>query len=203
MNQLKYNFDRSKPFYPIVISYLIHLHAIKEIAALGALGPIRTWNLDAIEGSSEEKLILQKSINSLLGPISLGVTDDQNRVEISVYDLAKEFVNNHAYLIGHQVQAALNTLVMAHEVTKGKPYRDTAENWEFLRHCRNAAAHNGRWYFRNGEPRHPAKWRGIELIPKMHDEPLLLREDGTGYLKLGDPIALLWEIERDTSSISF
>jgi hypothetical protein len=71
---MKYNFDRSKPFYPIVISYLIALHAIKEMAAIGALGSNRSWNFDALSGTAEDRQYLQDSIQKFLGPLELAVS---------------------------------------------------------------------------------------------------------------------------------
>ena len=92
---------------------------------------------------------------------------------------------------------------MAHEITKDKPYRATDEKWEFLRHCRNAAAHNGRWNLVGREPRRPARWRDIKLGSDIHDRPLLKVKDSdsAGSLNLGDPIALLWDIEQDNPAI--
>lgn len=193
---MQYNFDRSKPFYPIAMGYLIQLHALKEISAIGVFGSKRTWDM-GLPADDSKLNDLQASVDKLLGPISLAVTGDHDRLDLSIGPLAKEFVANHAYLMTHLVHAALNAFVMAHEVTKHKAYRTTNEKWEFLRHCRNAAAHNGLWSFQNGEPRRPAKWRTIELDPSMDNKPLLKRADGTGFLNLGDPIALLWEIEQD------
>lgn len=170
---------------------MINLHAIKEIVAIGALGSNRSWRLDAVEGPAEDRQNLQDSIQKLLGPLELAVAEEPKRLCIPIDEVAKEFFNNHSYLLEYQVRAALNALVMAHEVTKGKPYRDRGERWEFLRHCRNAAAHNGRFFFKNGEPCYPAKWRDIQVVSSMRGEPLLSQPDGKGYLKLGDPIALL------------
>jgi hypothetical protein len=201
-NSMKYNFDRAKPFYPIVISYLIALHAIKEMAAIGALGNNRSWNFDALSGTAVDRQHLQDSIQKLLGPLELSVTEEPKRLNIPIGEVAKEFVDNHSYLLEYQIRAALSILVMAHETTKRKPYRDNGELWEFLRHCRNAAAHNGKFHFENGEPRHRAKWRNIELQSSMHGEPLLTQPDGKGYLKLGDPIALLWELESSYTAIT-
>ena len=39
---------------------------------------------------------------------------------------------------------------------------------EFTRHFRNACAHNGKWHFRNGEPRNPAELQGHSLEASMH-----------------------------------
>jgi hypothetical protein len=194
---MRRDFDRSKPFYPIVMGYLLQLHAIKEIAALGALGSVRTWDIQKLGGNSAEQSTLQAQLNTLLGPLELMVSGEAERLTVPIQPLAKEFVENHAFLIKHQVQAALNALVMAHEVTKGKPYRTADKVWEFLRHCRNAAAHNGRWSFLNGEPRRPAEWKGIAVHSGLQGFALLRGEDGIGSLCVGDPIALLWELERD------
>jgi len=183
------------------MAYLIQLHALKELAAIGIFGSKRSWSsAEDVQNDSAFKE-LRAAADLLLRPISLAVTDDSDRLEVSVDFVAKEFVENHAYLMEYQVRAALNALVMAHEVTKSKDYRTTDEKWEFLRHCRNAAAHNGCWLFRKGEPKHPAKWRAIELSSAMHGQPLLIQANGTGSLNLGDPIALLWDIERDNPRI--
>ena len=197
----KYHFDRAKPFYPIVMSYLMQLHGIKELAALGALGQKRNWDLGHLSGTEAEKATLRESATKLLGPLELLVTGDDMRLTIPVDFVAQEFVENHRHLLVYQVQAALNVLVMAHEVTKSQPYRTNDEKWEFLRHCRNAAAHNGRWNLATGEPRRPASWRGIKLDPSFHGRALLIGEDGVGSLRPGDPVALLWEIERDSPAM--
>ena len=39
---------------------------------------------------------------------------------------------------------------------------------EFTRHFRNACAHDGKWHFRNGEPRARAELRGRSLEASMH-----------------------------------
>ena len=179
------------------MAYLIQLHAIKEISALGVLGSVRTWKSEQLPGTEAEREELRVSIDKLLSPLSLATTGDHNRLDVPIDFVAKEFVNNLNYLVSHQVLAALNALVMAHEITKNQPYRVPNEKWEFLRHCRNAAAHNGNWAFLNGEPRRPARWRSIDLDPAMDGQPLLKGTDGKGFLNLGDPIALLWDLEQD------
>lgn len=170
-NQVKYNFDRAKPFYPLVMAYFVQLHALKEIPTIGAFGSVRTWNLDRLPGTEAEREIFQASIDKLLSPLSLAITGEQNRLEVSIDFVATELVNNFNYLINSQIVAALSALVMAHEITKNQTYRVPNEKWEFLRHCRNAAAHNGNWFFLNGEPRRPARWRGIDLEPAMDGFP--------------------------------
>lgn len=200
---MTYAFDRSKPFYPIVMTYVISLHGMKELAAVGASGIERLWKIVDQEASYRDVTELRLQMQKLLGPLELEVTGDAERLMLPVELSAKELVENSEYLFGQCVKSALTMLVAAHEVTKDKPYRDLGEKWEFLRHCRHAAAHNGCFTFRGDEPKRPAKWRTIELSNALHGQPLLVQRDGSGHLHLGDPIALLWELERDYPDMAF
>jgi hypothetical protein len=85
-------------------------------------------------------------------------------------------------------------LVMAHEISKDKPWHNHDPLWEFLRHCRNAVAHGGYFHFKNNEPRRPAFWGSFILSPASNRAPLF-KKDG-GILSPGDPIRLLWDIEQ-------
>jgi hypothetical protein len=75
-------------------------------------------------------------------------------------------------------------------------FSDGGPLWEFLRHCRNAAAHNGKFYFKKGQPDKPAEWASIKLEASMHDLSLFDLPKVKGLLSVGDPIALLWDIEQ-------
>lgn len=201
---MKYNFDRSKPFYPLVMSYLAQLHGLKEICAIGVLAATTDWKrkFDFSSLPQDNRLEIEDAINSLLGPLNLAVTGDNETLDVTVEFVAQEMVLNHRYLLEFQVRAASACLAMAHEISKDKAHRDNSEKWEFLRHCRNSISHNGKWHFLNKEPRRLAEWRGIKLEAVMHGEPLFVQTDGTGYLKLGDPIALLWDIESENPNMT-
>jgi len=201
---MKYNFDRSKPFYPLVMTYFAQMHGLKEICAIGALVAVngtRDFVIPARYGDAAKEI--ETGIKSLLKPLNLPVTGDTETLDVSVEFVAEEMARNAGYLLIFQVKAASVCLAMAHEMTKDKPYRGNGAKWEFLRHCRNAISHNGKWDFRNGEPKMMAEWRGIKLEAAMQGEPLFVQADGTGYLKLGDPIALLWDIETENPSMTF
>jgi hypothetical protein len=86
--------------------------------------------------------------------------------------------------------------MLAYETCKDSPVRDQAPIWEFLRHTRNAAAHGGRFTFRNNEPCRPADWRSISLDAGLEGTPVMKGADGRGLLSPGDPIALLRDIEQ-------
>jgi len=198
---MAYQFDRAKPFYALVMTYLISLHGLKELLAIGLLGNDRMWNLQNREGSAADMAEIQRGMDKLLGPLELRVAGDTDKITVSVESIAAEFVQN-SYLIEHQTKAGHALLAAAYEATHGKPYQDQGPQWEFLRHCRNAAAHNGRFHFKDAEPRRPARWRTIEILRSMHGEPLLVQSDGSGHLQLGDPVVLLWDIEQAYPAIT-
>lgn len=68
--------------------------------------------------------------------------------------------------------------------------------WEFLRHCRNAAAHGGKFHLLNGEPCRPANWGRFSIVASMHGTPLVFNQGSAGLLSPGDPLRLLWDIEQ-------
>ena len=119
-----------------------------------------------------------------------------NHIIIEVDFAAKELASNIFYLAPYFLQASSNLFILAHEICKDEPYHDQSPLWEFLRHCRNAAAHRGKFTFRNNEPRRPAQWGKFIIVSELEDTPLFKTEDSPGLLSLGDPIRLLWDIEQ-------
>jgi len=68
-------------------------------------------------------------------------------------------------------------LVVSYESTK--QHTDDGEFWEFFRHCRNAAAHGGRFNFLGAEPKRPARWQGPEITRALHGKPLFRQRDNS------------------------
>src|SRR2546423_11506645 len=67
-------------------------------------------------------------------------------VKVKIDALAKEIFNNHEVPLNYfNRMSAGSLLILAHEITKGVHNHDPL--WEFLRHCRNAAAHKGYFNF--------------------------------------------------------
>lgn len=178
----RYHFDRSKPFYPLVISYLAKLHGLKATLCFRSSTGIRS----EIQSDSENL--------KLLGPLDLRVRGDSNSLSIPAEQVADELVSNLSYLLPIYVQSAQYILTGAHEAMRQLSHSSKA--LEFLRHARNAAAYNGYWHLLNGEPRRPAEWRGLVLSASDHGSALLKLFDQPGSLELGDPVALLWDIEQ-------
>ena len=162
------HFDRSKPFYPLVMHYLAQLMGFKDLALQGVVGPAslddilsryarKHGNADPVDDDLLAKL------TTLVGPLQLRSEFQGNTIDIAPALVQKELAENASYLASYLMRAAGALLILAHEITKTKPYRDKGPLWEFLRHCRNAAAHGGSFTLAPHEPRNPAMWGSFEV----------------------------------------
>lgn len=198
------HFDRSKPFYPLVMNYLVQLLGYKELAIRGFLGK-RTISSDDIQRITPNFDNVEKSeidstldkLQKLIGPLELKSEFQNDRIVIDPDEIAKELLEgNHEYFLSFYVRASFNIIVLAHEITKNTTYRDVGPLWEFLRHCRNAATHNGLFHFGRGEPSRLAEWGRFRIDSQLLGTPLFKGPNGQGLLSIGDPIRLLWDIEQ-------
>jgi hypothetical protein len=131
----------------------------------------------------------------------LKVRGDSRELEVKIEQLADELNGNLEYLASIYVQAAQTMLSGAYEAFVHVGHNSKAA--EFLRHARNAAAHNGCWHFTKDEPRRVAEWRGLTLSKADQGLPLLSLPSTPGALELGDLVALLWDIEQECAGAPF
>ena len=196
--------DRAKPFYPLLINYVTQLIGFKELAVRGTIGPQDPDR--AVAATLGQSSLLtevdrerpRKDIAQVLGPLQLRSVFLNTSITVDSDEIAREVAGEHNYLADHLLNAAGSVFVLAHETSKGKPWHDQSPLWEFLRHCRNAAGHGGRFNLPNGEPRRPAEWGHLQITPSLQGTFLFKRPgpSGPGLLSLGDPIRLLWDIEQ-------
>jgi hypothetical protein len=197
------HFDRSKPFYPLVMHYVAQLVGVKELCLRGlvggasladvlsripSVGPVLDASAAAVQG-------VREGLRKLTGPLQLRSEAQGNCITVDIDEVAREFVANPAYLLRFTFRAAGVLLVLAHDMCKKAPWHDTGPLWEFLKHCRNAAAHNGILMV-GKEPNPPARWRTFKITRQLHETPLFKDAAGAGLLSAGDPIRLLWDIEQ-------
>lgn len=195
-------FDRSKKFYPYIMQYIITYHGAVELTSRGMVKEVT--KLFSIYG--REKVIESLNINDkasdfikkdqnltpLLGNLSLKSNYMKRNIEIDIQGIADEVVNNHDIILKYMTKAAGILIIMCFEETK--QLDDRSELWNFFYHCRNAAAHGGRFRIKN--PRFPAIWGDLEINPSLDGTNLFYIPDEGGLLAVGDPIRLLWEIEQ-------
>jgi hypothetical protein len=184
------HFDRAKPFYPLVVGYILQWLGLKELMIRAFLGP------RGIDQEAIAKGLPLHELQKLAGPLEMRSEFSGDTINVDVDTFAREIVKEHQYLLPFFLRASGSLLILAHEITKDEPYRDEGPLWEFLRHCRNAAAHKGVFHFLNGEPKRPAIWGTLRIEASMQGTPLFKDEDGQGFISPGDPIRLLWDIEQ-------
>jgi hypothetical protein len=194
-------FDKGKPFYPLVMHYLTLLVGFKELAVRGVLGkPSLDAALEKIGGIKDAPASqideLRKDLSKLLGPLELKSEFSGDHVIFDIDEVSREIAQNSSYLAEFLMQAAASVLVLAHELSKDRPWHDSGPLWEFLRHCRNAAAHGGSISFKGGEPHRLAQWGCLVFVSTLQGLPLFNAADRAGMLSPGDPIRLLYDIER-------
>lgn len=207
------SFDENKPFYPLIINYVAQVHGLIDLASRGLLlrleeiGPKGVEMLLADEGHKEEgfneavEAISKGGRTGLVGKQELESKVTGKGIRIKVESLAKEiFIKHEAPLNQFNRMSAGSLLILAHESTR--TYQTEDPLWEFLRHCRNAAAHKGYFNFLHGEPKRPAKWRGLEIVSSMQGKPLFSEPPVLGFLGNGDMLYLLWDIEQAFSNIT-
>ncbi len=211
------HFDRSKPFYPLVIAYIVFLHGVIELSSRGIINKLkklRKEGKDITKILEETKLkpeILEKiktlELTPLVGDLSLRSELQNNNIEVDINDIAEDLLNNCSYLFnsGSPFAATYMLLISAYEITNDYRTKNNCQNdplWQFFRHCRNASAHNGKFYLKNGEPRCTAKWDKFEILKTM-DNTRLFKNNPTdsALLSIGDPIRLLWDIEQTYSDM--
>jgi hypothetical protein len=212
------HFDRGKLFYPLVMNYLVLLIGFKDIAARGVINELGkrsssgrstdiitlvTSVIDSLrfQATSEKQLKnnlseIRKGVEKVFGPLGLKSEFQGNYIQVNVEEIAYEIMQNSTYLITFLMRSAGSLLILAHEISKDQPWHDNGSLWEFLRHCKNAAAHNGLFNLRSGEPRRSAKWGSFCIEPSLNGTPLFKDQKATGLLSPGDPIRLLWDIEQ-------
>jgi hypothetical protein len=130
----------------------------------------------------------------LNGPLRIKSEAEGVLSVIDADETAQEMWLNKPYLQEFMLRSAGTLLLLVFEATKDSPAKDGAPVWEFLRHCRNAVAHDHRFFFVGAEPARPARWKRFNLNAAMHGTSLW--GPAPGLLGPADPIDLLWDIEQ-------
>lgn len=208
MNEFK--FDRAKPFYPYVVNYVINYHGILELISRKFYDIIKKEKSDGRDCDDvvkRQNVVEEKHVKFIreiytknleptifIGDLALKSEQRKSQVEISISEISSDIYDNHMYLLPLQLKAGGMLLIMAYELTKDT-YDNKDEIWNFLYHCRNAAAHGGHFNITNIK-RFPAKWGHLEITTGMNGENLFKDDKKVGLLSPGDPLYLLYDLER-------
>jgi len=206
-------FDPQKPFHALVVAYAAQVHGILDLTARGIRDEFqKVVSQHQQERLSREELIemvckglkegyadhvravLHSESTPLAGVQRLGSVFDQGP-KIDTLLLACEIFSKYQEPLDvFSRLSAGSLLIMSWELTQADHSRDPL--WEFLRHCRNAAAHKGYFNFTKNEPSRPAKWRTLEIVNTLQGTPLFWDSQKRGFMGPGDALYLLADIER-------
>jgi hypothetical protein len=208
-------FDPQKPFYSLVLAYICQVHGLSELVSRGyhrafeefmrKMGPppyMSRKQQVAIFLATTDEAIRDEAEQTLMGgtttlmlPMEMQARSGEG-VKWDVGELADTVLKDeyNATLRFFNRLTAGSLLVMAWEHVKPKYRRDPVA--QFLRHCRNAAAHNGVFTFEHGQPDKPAEWRGIKIVRTLEGSPLFTDPPRKGFMGPGDAVHLLADIEK-------
>jgi hypothetical protein len=150
---------------------------------------LKSLNISALAGAGKTPQLVAMSLQSLTGP----------SIDIDISELEVETMNEFAYLGEYSMTTPLRMLLMCCYEAVIDTHRDpNVPIWEFFRHCRNAAAHDGKFSFKPHEPSRPAEWRGLKIECSLEGRPLLIPAEGESdpFLKPGDVLRLISDVEQ-------
>lgn len=125
-----------------------------------------------------------------------------NVFRMDVEASAAHFLHDTKGLTDKNIELTHMTIIVAWEKVLGLELAD-GPIFQFFRHIRNAAAHNGKFHFSkqvidsNGELLKPAMWGNFEIKAAMQGKPLIVRtkKDESGFWDQGDLVEFLLDFE--------
>jgi hypothetical protein len=147
------NFDRSKPFYPLTVHFICQLFGFNELAARGLVDPLQHGLQQAEDPAAgaastwRGRLARERSDRAhgdgcrstrTHAPLDLGSKVNGSPIHVEAAEIAADIAANSHYLSGWMMRSAGSLLIIAWESTED--FHDQEPLWEFLKHCRHAAA---------------------------------------------------------------
>lgn len=204
-------FNQDKRYYPLIINYLAAIHGSLELLSrymialaapkleFGAPIPLQIPSDSPLTGDQILEFYSHprnRETTRLPTPFGLKYSFREERTIVNSDDVAKEFGDHHVDVLPWLMRSAgAALLITAYEMSE--EFHFSSPIWEFLRHCRNAAAHDGCFTFdkKKKEPRNEAVWRDFVVTEDM-EGTRLFKGPGNGLMWPGDPVHLLWDIEQ-------
>jgi hypothetical protein len=197
------DFDRRKPYWGLVTAYAAQVHGFVELASRGIITKLQATgvNLDALKAQLPEKnresidRLAPRTKTPLLAPVLLA-SHTGDEIGIDTEALAAMLIDDNLQVLAYfNTQSAGALLLVAWELSKNRIMHGPVR--EFFRHCRNAAAHGGRFHFDRDEPRRPSEWRGKCVERPLQGSPLFPVPPDRGFLGIGDVLHLLHDVEKN------
>ncbi|GGF76654.1 hypothetical protein GCM10010912_22210 [Paenibacillus albidus] len=205
MPEIAYQDIKQSTFYPLIMNYLCSVHGIFELSSRFLINLFKDSDKEKIDHMISGLVINDKTkeefknnfnLTPLMGNQILTFSGTQPNVVIDIDDLANQVLEYNKDGFDYLFHGALYFLIInSYALTVDKHYSDDPL-WQFYRHVRNAAAHGGKFNFNKNQPDKPSEWKNMRLEASLNKTHLIDTIDQKGYMKFGDIILLLLDIEN-------
>lgn len=207
-------FDPAKPFYPLVLSYLCQVHGFFELLSRAVYQRFERFceqvrpsphiprkQLIALFLLTMDEPTRKDIERGLWGGKSVLMWEPEpqsrtaNGIKWDSGELAETLFVEHSETLKYFNRlSAGSLLILAWD--RVPPKHRGSPIGQFLKHCRNAAAHNGAFHFKPKEPKNPAEWRTLTIVRAMQGDSLFADPPKPGFIRIGDVLYLLADIEK-------
>ncbi len=205
-------FDKNKPYYYYVYQYLVNFYGSNVIynkylfsklsSVEESLRLFGQWeyHIDGFDLKDDEKEYLNQGTPvypRLLFPYNLANSFNSETILINDENIIQQIdsLDSDVRLISLSKMSNM-LIVMGFESLPSHIRYDKYDQFSnFFYHCRNAAAHGGKFNITN-KNRFPAEWRGIRLDLTHNNSNLVLDSKGNGFLKPMDIVLILLDAEK-------
>ncbi|WON94745.1 hypothetical protein [Sphingobacterium sp. UGAL515B_05] len=203
-------FDKDKPYYHYVYQYLVNFYGstilwnkyfLSELSKIEKT--LRTGNvweeyIDGFDLRNDEKMYLKEGVPQyprLLFPSNLVNSFDRNTILINDDNMVSKIDKVDRRIEGLSKMSNMLIVMAFESLPASVRYLKSDALANFFYHCRNAAAHGGKFNITNNK-RFPAKWRSLEVKNDLNGANLVIDSEGKGFLKPMDIVLLLLDAER-------
>lgn len=208
--------NASNVFHPLVSTFFISIHGMNEIFSRLLIRDLKANSKDEndfFQLIDNNPINLPKHTKSELKsfrtftPLVFSFEAvKKNTLESYYFDIDKcsiDFINFEKIYSNINKLAEL-LIINAFEIIQSNNPKDN-EVLQFFRHIRNAAAHNGKFYFTenvidksSNELKMVAKWNGFEIKSNLQDYKLFntKKTDDDNFWEYGDLIEFLLDLEN-------
>ena len=152
----------------------------------------------------QQEIFRTRTLTPLIFVPGFRTKDKTNLYRMMPNNSAVQFVEEQRGLTTKNIELTHMTIISAWEKIMAFNLKDTSV-WQFFRHIRNAAAHNGKFHFdkkvidsSTGELKQKAEWKTFVITPTLQGKHLIAKDknDSDFYCDQGDIVEFLLDFEN-------
>lgn len=215
MNQFIHNLDKNNFFYSNIVTLAYTQFGIDELISRGFFlqkcrqYPNRDSFIQHIKTFSfpkevEDQIFQTRTFTPMIFVPGFTTRDKQTTYQMEPNTSAIHFINDTQGITKTNIELTYMTILIAWEKALAFNLNDTPV-FQFFRHVRNAAAHNGKFHFdkkvinqQTGDLVKKAEWKNFQIVSAMQNMPLVAcdKNDTTNFWDQGDLVEFLLDFEN-------